>query len=170
MLQFVYGQTVTTIWHAGDELIHKVPALFVDSLWPHILFSDRRHMHWVALGTCFFTIRDFRERNVLQTYRQIELNLRFSPNGRCESILCIYIFRFPASFHLTHASQYCVIFQSDGAKMKSIWFSQIEHQKGVVRYSIMMLMKFSDLSQSDCSNWVMWCHGMHVPDLGGTGV
>ena len=24
------------------------------------------------------------------------------------------------------------------------------------QYSIMMLMKFSDLSQSDCSNWVMW--------------
>ena len=26
----------------------------------------------------------------------------------------------------------------------------------MVKYSIMMLMKFSDLSQSDCSNWVMW--------------
>ena len=25
-----------------------------------------------------------------------------------------------------------------------------------IRYSIMILMKFADLSQSDCSNWVMW--------------
>ena len=39
-------------------------------------------------------------------------------------------------------------------------------------HSIMMLMKFSDLSKSDCSNWVMWQVGVpcHVPDLGGTGV
>ena len=33
---------------------------------------------------------------------------------------------------------------------------------GSVMYSIMMLMKFSDLSQSDCSNWVMW----QVGDIG----
>ena len=34
----------------------------------------------------------------------------------------------------------------------------------------MMLVKFSDLSQSDRSNWVMWQVRIHVPDLGGTGV
>ena len=35
-------------------------------------------------------------------------------------------------------------------------------------YSIMMLMKFSDLSQSDRSNWVMWQVKDPLPDLGGT--
>ena len=35
-----------------------------------------------------------------------------------------------------------------------------------VSYSIMLLMTFSDLSQSDRSSWVMW----QVPDLGETGV
>ena len=45
--------------------------------------------------------------------------------------------------------------------MSSKMFAKINLMKShgtssVNGYSVMMLMKFSDLSQSDCSNWVMW--------------
>ena len=40
---------------------------------------------------------------------------------------------------------------------------------GDVTYSIMMLMKFSYLSQSDCSNWVMWQVGDAYPRPGWDG-
>ena len=45
----------------------------------------------------------------------------------------------------------------------------IKNQEGVELYSIMMLMKFSDLSQSDCSNWVMWQVGDACPRPGWDG-